>query len=208
MLSYYKGGTAEKKRSRSQRDDDDAGEETSQSQKKKVEESPLTQVRAVRPLPTKEELETYMSVAKKLHKNGTLELIDNMDGGGSTGQARMVEKMKLSNIMTKEKVYYKNLKDRCIAGEKDYDKTDLHVDSAIFKAERLKCVKRLNDLNDHTLDTIAIDKSMDTTDDSGQESEIFTEEEETENDDEETETETEKEDETESELETLEITIM
>ena len=186
MLSYYKGGTAEKKRSRSQRDDDDAGEETSQSQKKKVEESPLTQVRAVRPLPTKEELETYMSVAKKLHKNGTLELIDNMDGGGSTGQARMVEKMKLSNIMTKEKVYYKNLKDRCIAGEKDYDKTDLHVDSAIFKAERLKCVK---------------------TDDSGQESEIFTEEEETENDDEETETETEKEDETESELETLEITL-
>ena len=63
------------------------------------------------------------------------------------------------------------------------------MDSAIFKAERLKCVKRLNDLNDHTLDTIAIDKSMDTTDESGQESEIFTEDGETENDDEETETE-------------------
>ena len=205
MLSYFQSG--EKKRSRSERDidNDEAGYET-RSQKKKVEIPTLTKIRAERPSPTKEELDTYISVAKKLHKNGTLEHL--VGAGGSLGQARVIEKMKLSSIFQKEAEYYENRTDRIKAGEKDYDKTQLHIDSALFKAERKKCLKTLSDLNDHTLDTLAIDKTIET-DESYETSEAETSEAETE--DTETETEdagTETEDGENSELEELEITIM
>ena len=160
-------------------------------------------VKAVRPSPTKEELDTYMSVAKQLHKNGNLELLAG--AGGSLGQARVIEKMKLSSIFQKEADYYDNRTARIREGKKDYDSTQLHIDSALFKAERKKCLNRLSDLNDHTLETLAIDKTIET-DESYDTSETETAEE-TETEIETEDEHTEKEDEAGSDLEELEITL-
>ena len=200
MLSYI--GTPERtKRSRSQRDQDDGveAEKLSRSQRPKTEEVNKTEVRVKRPSPTKEELDKYVSIAKKLHKSGAIELVAG--SGGSLGQARMIEKMKLSAVLDKEKDYYSHLKKRIKAGQGDYDKTDLHLDSSMFKAERRKILNTLSDLNDHTLETMAVDTTLETSEDT--DSEVFTES--TEDTEAETETETEKED--GPDPETLEITI-
>ena len=193
---YVKEGT-DRKRSRSQDDVDDE-----KSSKRKIEEEP-TKIRAERPSPTKKELETYISVAKKLHKSGALELVEGT--AGTLGQARMVEKLKFAGILEKEKMYYKNLKERIEGGEKDYGKTELHVDTAVFTAEKRKCLKRLSDLNDHTLETVAVDKSLETTIGDSDTDTAFTETETETETEVETETEKENEDEDGLELEALEI---
>ena len=167
ILSHFKTGT-DKKRSRSR----DGDEEVSRSRRKIMKEEP-TKIRAERPSPTKKELDTYISVAKKLHKSGALELVEGT--AGTLGQARMVEKLKFAGILEKEKMYYKNLKERIEGGEKDYGKTELHVDTAVFTAEKRKCLKRLSDLNDHTLETKAVNVDVSSSsEDDLEDEEIFT----------------------------------
>ena len=101
--------------------------------------------------PTKEELEGYMDLAKKMHY------------GGSLGQARCEELKKLFDLAQKEVDFLKHRKRRITEfGKEDYDSTQLHVDTAIFSAEKKRIEGRLSILGDKTLETVTLDKTLDT----------------------------------------------
>ena len=101
--------------------------------------------------PTQEELDGYMKLAKKMHY------------GGSLGQARCEELNKLFDLACKEVDFLKHRKRRITEfGKEDYDSTQLHVDHAVFAAEKKRIEGRLNILGDKTLETVTLDKTLDT----------------------------------------------
>ena len=106
----------------------------------------------LKPSPTKEEMAVYISTAKKLHKEGSLSLIEP-GCGGSMGQARVVEKMRIAGILEKESRYYSEQIARAKEGEKDYTKAQMDIDAAVFRAEKEKSLSTLAILGDRTLET-------------------------------------------------------
>ena len=198
MKTYF--GTEPKKRSRSARlQENEEDDDVSRSQRNKANPEasdtdtatdsdtmseicgdieriikPGTELTAVRPSPTKSEMEQYKQLSRKLHKAGVLKVCDPSKFTGSMGQARMQERLKLKSIMDKEKKYLLAVKKKVDTNDlpKDYDEAEHHVNTALFAAERKKCLNKLSELGDKTLQTVHPDATLS----SDSDSEVFTEE--------------------------------
>ena len=115
------------------------------------------------PSPTKQEMQVYQAIAKKLHKEGEIQVI-NAGKGGSLAQARVSEKQKLNDLMEKEGKWYEERIARVNDGDDDYTKQQLDIDAAMFKSDKLKHLANLALLGDRTLETTLLDSSLDSLD--------------------------------------------
>ena len=119
-------------------------------------------------------MEQYKELSRKLHKAGLLKVCNPNKYTGSMGQARMQERLKLKAIMDKEKKYLLEVKKKIDNNDlpEDYDEAEHHVNTALFAAERKKCLNKLSELGDKTLETVHPNLTLS----SDSDSDVFTEE--------------------------------
>ena len=98
-----------------------------------------------------------------------------MHKGGSLGIAKAKEVQEMYEVALQEKAFLIERKKRIDRGLNDYDRTKLNIDRSMFEAKYRKITSRLSILNDHTLETKAVNVDVSSSsEDDLEDEEIFT----------------------------------